>query len=658
MNALLLILPLFQTSAPQELALGALDLEHLEQGWGAPRVDLSVEGKPLSIGGRAFARGLGSHAGSRLWVELDGRARRFEAWVGVDDETEGRGSLRFRVVRDEGVVFDSGVMRGGDAAARVELELAGARLLLLLTDGGGDGIDYDHADWAEARFLYDGAPPRAAPPPAEEKVLRTPPPGPAPRLSGPRVYGARPGRPFLYRIPATGDRPMRFAADGLPGSIGLDPERGVLAGWAPVGAGQHLVRLRAENAEGADTRELRIVVGETLALTPPMGWNSWYIHYDRVTQRHMEDAAEAMIASGMADVGYQYVNIDDCWMVKPGSDDPLHGGAPRDEDGRLLANGKFPDMKGMVDFIHTLGLKAGTYISPGELTCAGYAGSLGHEAEDARRFAEWGFDFLKYDWCSYGRVAVDGSRAELRKPYDLMGGLLRGLDRDVVLNLCQYGMGEVWEWGADAGGHSWRTTGDLGLGAQDPFQAVLGIGLRNARLHEFAGPGRWNDPDYLLLGWVGSAFTMGEGQPTRMSGDEQYSTMSLWCLMAAPLVFSGDMAKLDAFTLNVLCNPEVIEVDQDPLGRQGQVVRLEDDALLMVKPMADGSVAVGLFNLAEYPRELGFLAAELGLSGPQRLRNLWHQHDLEDLDGEYRERLGRHDVRLLRLWPRVEGPAD
>jgi len=656
MKLALLLLSGSALASAQELPLSALDLTRMRQGFGSPQIDRSVEGRPLRIGGRSFGSGVGSHADSILRVELDGQARRFTAWVGVDDETAGRGSVRFRVIVDHELAFDSGVLRGGEPAQRVDLALSGARSLLLLSDHGGDDIDYDHADWAEAGFEVGGEAPRAVAAMPEAKPIRTPPPGKKPLLNGPLVQGARPGRPFLYRIPATGERPMTFAALGLPASLKLDAGTGLLTGRVPKEASEYPVLLRAENGSGSSERELTIVVGETLALTPPMGWNSWYIHYDRVSQEHLVAAAEQMIASGMADAGYQYVNIDDCWMVKPGapdspdSSDPLLGGPARDASGAMLPNGKFPDLEGLVDSIHALGLKAGIYTSPGALTCAGYTGSLGHEAEDARRFAEWGFDFLKYDWCSYGSVARDQSRAELQKPYALMSEHLRRLDRDIVFNLCQYGMGEVWEWGAGAGGHCWRTTGDLGLGAADPFQAVLAVGLKNARLNEFAGPGRWNDPDYLLFGVVGSAFTMGAGGPTRMSAGEQYSTMSLWCLMAAPLIFSGDMTRLDPFTLNVLCNPEVIEIDQDPLGRQGRIVRHQDEVLLMVKELAGGSLAAGLFNLAPYERELGFTPAELGQSGTWHARDLWRQQDLGELNGEYRTRVGPHDVCLIRLW--------
>ncbi len=221
---------------------------------------------------------------------------------------------------------------------------------------------------------------------AAETGLLTPAPAPSPHINGPRIYGCRPGHPLLYRIPATGTRPMSFAADGLPDGLQLDAATGIIAGAVPE-RGVFPVTLHAKNDLGDDARPWKIVCGDTLALTPPMGWNSWYVHYNRVTEQDMRTAADQMIASGMADYGYQYVNVDDCWMKQRG-DEPY-----RDAEGAVLPNAKFPDIKGMVDYIHSKGLKAGIYTSPGPWTCGGYVGAFGHEADDARKFAAMGIRF-------------------------------------------------------------------------------------------------------------------------------------------------------------------------------------------------------------------------------------------------------------------------
>ncbi len=481
----------------------------------------------------------------------------------------------------------------------------------------------------------------------DEPGILTPLPGKEPRINGPRIYGTRPGRPFLYRVPATGDRPMTFAASGLPQGLSLDSRTGIISGQA-AGPGTYRSTLSAENRHGKASRELRIVIGQTLALTPPMGWNSWYIHYNRVSDKVMRQAAEQMIATGMADYGYSYVNIDDCWMVKVSSDDPEIGGPTRDAQGRLLSNKRFPDMKALTDFIHSRGLKAGTYISPGPETCAGYTGSYGHEAQDARTFADWGFDFLKYDWCSYSKKAGGKTVEDFKKPYVQMWNELQKLDRDIVLNLCQYGMGDVWKWGAEVG-HCWRTTGDLGLERSTQLPGFYSIGFSNAKHWEYARPGAWNDPDYILIGWVGDAHKQGEGTPTSLTPNEQYSYMSMWSLMAAPLIFSGDMARLDPFTLNVLCNQEVIEVNQDPLGKQAKITRQTPDELILTKELEDGSVAVGLFNLSDKPAQLTITWADIGLSGGRTARDLWRQKDIGRFESSFRTTCGRHGATLIRL---------
>lgn len=484
---------------------------------------------------------------------------------------------------------------------------------------------------------------------AQTPIL-TPKPGPEPRINGPRVFGVRPGKPFLYRIPATGTRPMRFEATGLPASIKLDASSGIITGTAPAKPGLYKVTLRASNSHGKASREFRLTVGDTIALTPPMGWNHWYTHYDRVSDKLFREAADAMVASGMADYGYAYVSIDDCWMMKPGSKDPALNGEPRDSSGRIRPNLRFPDMPALTAYIHARGLKAGIYTGPGPLTCAQYTAAWQHEEIDARTFAEWGYDLLKYDWCSYGRLVKPATREDFTKPYVLMGGLLKKQSRDIQFNLCQYGMGDVWKWGAEVGGQSWRTTGDLGLERDTRLPGFYSIAFKNMLLADYAGPGRWNDPDYILIGTIGNARSISDPpKQTTLTAWEQYSYMSLWSLMSSPLFFSGDMSHLDEFTLNVLCNAEVIEINQDPLGKQARVIRKNEDELVMLKPLEDGSVAVGLFNLSEQPRRVAASFADLGLTGQKRVRDAWRQQDQAPASKEVASEIERHGVVLYRL---------
>lgn len=632
------------------VALTDLDLKHLHvAGWSPARVNQAFNGRPLSIGGKKFERGLGTRATSTLWLELDGRTVRLAAAVGVDDAAAAEAAVRFLVVGDGRKLWDSGTVKRGDAARPLDVDLSGIRSLLLVVNHAGERQALDFANWVEATFTFTGARPQTVNAPREEAVILTPQPPPAPRLNGPVVYGCRPGNPFIYRIPTTGERPIRFSAAGLPPTLKLDASSGIITGTAPA-RGTHLVTLRAQNPHGSASRTFRIVSGDTLALTPPMGWNHWYAHYNRITDAMTRQAADLMVKTGMADVGYAYVNLDDCWMnAKPDAKrKPDEGriGPFRDPQGNVLPNRHFPDMRALTDYIHAHGLKAGIYSSPGPLTCAGYAGSYEHEEQDARQYAAWGFDFLKYDWCSYRQIAgEDRSRAALMRPYQRMGDILRTLPRDLVYNLCQYGMGEVWEWGATVGAQCWRTADDLG----GELNRIFPVALRNAEHRAWSRPGSWNDPDYVQIGHVGEARTNSEPRPCPLTAAEQYAFMSLWSLMASPLFFSGDMTRLDEFTLNVLCNPEVIAINQDPLGECARVVRLSPETFLMVKQLEDGSRAVGLCNQDEVPREVTASWADLGVTGKQRVRDVWRHRDLGEFDAQYAATVPRHGVVLVRL---------
>ncbi len=493
--------------------------------------------------------------------------------------------------------------------------------------------------------------PAAAPAAAEPRIILTPPPLPAPRINGARIFGVRPGSPFLFTIPATGERPIVFGVEGLPEGLMLDTATGRITG-SLAAPGTFAVTFTAANSHGTASRPFRIVCGDTLALTPHMGWNSWYVWENHVTDAIMRAAADAMAASGMIDHGYMYVNIDDCWSVRPDAKDPTLVGEPRDARGMINSNGRFPDMRALTDYIHDKGLKAGIYTSPGPLTCAGHVAAWRHEELDVRRFVEWGYDFLKYDWCSYNGIAKDDSVEELQKPYRVVSGILAAQPRDIVLNLCQYGMGEVWEWGAAVGGNSWRTAGDLG-GSFEGIPAALfrdGFDVYSENeLHRYGGPGHWNDPDYLLLGYLSD--WKGGTAPTPLTPNEQYTHVSLWALVAAPLIFSGDITRLDAFTLGLLTNDEVIDVDQDPLGRPGRRVAKSGDVEIWTRELEDGSLAVGLFNRGEGLAAVKADWADIGVTGPQRVRDLWRQKDVGVFEGSFEAYVARHGVVLVRLTP-------
>ena len=616
-----------------------LDLSLMDQSWGRGRAGLSVDGGPLTIDGHVYVHGIGTHADSEMNIHLKGAAERFQALVGVDDEVNQEGSVVFVVLVDDEEVWQSGLLRGSDPAENVSIDLWGAQQITLIVEDAGDRIDYDHADWASARLVM-------APGTQERPVTFRPAAGPPPQISrdisaepaihAPRITGATPGRPFLFRIPATGEGPLQFAVTALPEGLQLDPATGIITG-SLVSEGTTAVELTVSGPRGQASSTLTIVGSDhKLALTPPMGWNSWNVWGVSVDDAKVRAAADWMVESGLADCGYQYVNIDDAWEGE------------RDADGRIQSNEKFPDMKALADYVHGKGLKLGIYSSPGPKTCAGYEGSYNHEHLDARTLAEWGIDLIKYDWCSYGQIAADQSEEEFRKPYELMRQALDECGRDIVYSLCQYGRGNVWEWGSAVGGNYWRTTGDI----VDTWPSVSGIGFGQDGLEPYAGPGHWNDPDMLVLGKVGWG---PELHDTRLTPDEQLTHATLWSLLAAPLLIGCDLSQLDEFALALLTNPEVLEVNQDPLGQQARRIKAENRLEVWTRPLADGSLAVGLFNRGRKPGTLTVHFSDLGLTGPQHLRDLWLRQDLGTFEESYSAAIPRHGAVMLRIGAQSPG---
>lgn len=609
-----------------------LNIELTQQGWGTPHRNLSVEGHPLKVGGKGFERGIGTHAESVLAIDLGMPVQAFISQIGVDDEAGKRGSVTFQLWGDGKLLAESSVMHGGDRADTISANLTGVKRLLLVVTDAGDGIDYDHADWIRPELFMDvtnGKLPQAISLASEPPMkIAHAVPG-KPEIHGPLVVGCTAGKPFLYKIPATSSSPLRYEATGLPKGLSLDPERGILSGVVAE-PGQSNVVLKVTASNGEDTRPLRIDSTGTLALTPPMGWNSWNVWGPKVTAQNVRDAASALVKSGLADYGYRYVNIDDAWEGE------------RSSNGEIQTNEKFGDMKALADEVHSMGLLLGIYSSPGPKTCAGFAGSYEHEKQDAEIYAKWGIDYLKYDWCSYDQIAKDHSLPELQKPYLAMGPELKATNRDIVFSMCQYGMGDVWKWGRDVGGNLWRTTGDI----FDTYSQMAGIGFSHSDRSEFAGPGHWNDPDMLVVGKLGWGDQV---RSTRLSPNEQITHITLWSLLAAPLIIGCDLTQLDPFTKDLLCNPEVIDVDQDPLGKAATRRAKEGFTEVWARPLHDGTLAVGLFNRGFAAAKVTASWKDLGLTGPQPVRNLWTRTDAGMADGSLTADVPAHGAVLYKI---------
>jgi hypothetical protein len=459
--------------------------------------------------------------------------------------------------------------------------------------------------------------------------LLTPAESPRPRINGARLVGARPGSPFLFRVPATGKAPLTYTATGLPAGLTIDRGTGIIAGSVSA-PGDYPVALKVSNALGNAHETLTIRVGDTLALTPPMGWNSWYVYGVGVNDARMRETAAALVSTGLAAHGWSYVNIDDGWEA-----------AQRSADGAIRGNEKFPDMAALGAYLHRQGLKFGIYSSPGPLTCDRFPGSLDHERQDADTYASWGIDLLKYDLCSYGDLlSPDNTLAENQAPYQLMGAALQAQPRDIVYSLCQYGGRNVWEWGAEVGGNLWRTGGDI----EESWKGVTDVIAMQDGPAAYARSGHWNDPDMLIVGVVSWG---GALHPSHLTADEQYSHISFWSLMAAPLLLGNDMTQLDAFTRNLLTNDEVIAVDQDPEGHAARRVLDQDGWQVWVRDLADGRKAVGVFNFSDQYRALRLDPEALGLAGGATLRDLWRHQALGRLQRGYAAAVPAHGVLLL-----------
>ena len=503
-----------------------------------------------------------------------------------------------------------------------------------------------------------------APLPTASAEILTPLPAAEPRINGPRIFGMRPGTPCLYTIPTTGERPLRFSVDHLPVGLQLDPVNGRLNGTLSQ-PGNYPMVITASNARGTATKHFTIVVGDKLALTPPLGWSSWNCWLGTIDQTKTLAAAKAMAASGLINHGWTYVNVDDGWQGQRGG--PFNA---------LQGNKNFPDIPGLSQEIHSLGLKFGLYSTPWISSYAGNPGGTSNNeqgvwdpadtvgkkrvlgkypycigtysmvAADAQQYASWGVDYMKYDWCPIGvPETADASTA------------FKACGRNIVFSLSNSTpFAKIKDLAPLA--QSWRTTNDMydmWKHTGDTFlRGVAEIGFEQNHWAPFAEPGHWNDPDMMVLGWVGQSEVRGKPfaqHYTRLTPDEQYSHMSLWCIISAPLILGCDLERLDAFTLGLLTNDEVLAINQDALGKQGVRVASVDEVDFYKKELEDDSWAVGIFNRSDRSQTVAQSLGQLGIPGNVHVRDLWRQKDLPDTSDSIGAEVASHGVVLLKLTP-------
>jgi alpha-galactosidase len=474
----------------------------------------------------------------------------------------------------------------------------------------------------------------------------------APVITQPSLTGNYPNTPFLFSVPTIGKRPIIWSAEGLPPGLELDASTGIIKGNVSE-RGDFPVTISAENSYGKTSSKLIIKIGDLLALTPPMGWNSWNTFDVNISDSLIRQIADSMVSSGMKDVGYQYINIDDLWQLPD-----------RDENGKIQINTeKFPHgIKAVADYVHSKGFKLGIYSDAANRTCGGVAGSYGYEEQDAMDFASWGIDLLKYDYCN-----APPSRDTAIVRYKRMAEALKKTGRSIVFSICEWGEGGIpphglaggrkpYEWAASVGGNYWRTTLDIrNAWLLDVYNAgsnsIMQILDMNAPLADYAGPGHWNDPDMLVVGIDTSKTTVVSHSGARGCTIEEYkSHMSLWCLMTAPLLAGNDIRNMNKDIKEILLNREIIAVNQDPLGKQAKRIRDDGDSEVFAKPLEDGSWAVGLLNRNDSEnKKIRITWNELGISGKWNVRDLWEHKEIGRFSDQFEIEVKPHQCVMIRI---------
>jgi len=615
--------------------------------------------KTIKINGVPYSRGFGAQSPAVLSFMLDGKAKRFSAEVGVDDSSNTAIPLTFYVLADQRILFQSKPMDVGDPAVSIYVDLTGVKQLgLLITDTvGGLGNKRTNGNWANANMLVNKGFTPGYVSNNDPKIILTPAPKKTPQINTVHVFGARPGNPILFKVATTGMRPIKFSANNLPKGLNINESTGIITGRL-MNPGSYEVLLKAKNKLGEASKKLLIKIGDTIALTPPIGWNGWNSWEAEIDQDKVLASANAMVKTGLADHGWTYINVDDAWMGKRGGPDTA-----------LQPNEKFIDIKGMIDQIHGMGLKAGLYSTPYIASYGGYVGASSDyptggethelfkpnrppysrigkykfETNDARQMAAWGVDFLKYDW----RIDVAST--------ERMSTALRNSGRDIVFSLSNNAPFEkVNDWVRLS--NMYRTGPDI----KDSWTSLFNTSFVLDKWSPFTGPGHWGDADMMILGEVSIGPVM---HSTRLTPNEQYSHVSIFSLIASPMLIGCPIERLDAFTLNLLSNDEVIAINQDPLGKAARLVLEKDGFQVWKRELENGDYAVGIFNIANYgktpasyfrwgneqSKTFALSFKEIGLVGNFKIRDVWRQKDLGIFKDKISISVPHHGVEFYRI---------
>lgn len=641
----------------KQIWLDDLGIKSFSEGIPAVLPKTNAGGDSIRMNGKYFKHGVGVSSTSVLSFFLDGHAAEFSAIVGVDDKGVKDLPLKFYVIGDRKILFESGEMKLGDEPKPVKVNLEGIKRLGLLVIIEEKGFNRSYSNWANAQFVMkDDFIPQNMPN-SDEKYILTPKPDKKPKINSPKLFGARPNNPFLYTIAATGQRPMSFSAKNLPKGLSVDTKTGIITGKV-IQKGTYLATLKAKNELGETTKILKIIIGDTIALTPPIGWNGWNSWARNIDQEKVIASADAMVKMGLNQHGWTYINIDDAWQGQRGG-----------QFNAIQPNEKFPKFTEMIDYVHGLGLKIGVYSTPMITSYAGYIGGSSDfangkitdsiknnkrafryvgkytfEENDAKQMAAWGIDYLKYDW----RIEVPSA--------ERMSIALKNSGRDIVYSISNSApFTNAKDWAKLT--NTFRTGPDI----RDSWLSLYVSAFTLDKWSPYGGHGHWLDPDMMILGNVTTGTSL---HPTRLTPDEQYSHVSLFSLLSAPLLIGCPIEQLDDFTLNLLTNDEIIEINQDPLGKSARLLSEEEGIQIWAKPLEDGSYAVGLFNVADFgktpetyfrwgdenPKTFTFDFNKINLKGKYQLRDVWQQKDLGSFNNSFKTDIRHHGVLMLRMY--------
>lgn len=639
--------------------LDDLQIQTFSEGLRPVKAKKNYESHTLKVNKLSFQRGVGAQSPCVLAFNVDKKALRFQAKIGNDGEGNPALPLSYYVLGDGKILFEKKNMKMGDNPIAIDVSLKGIKQLglLVLDTVGGISNKRTYANWLDARVEMIGNSSIGYVENKGKKYILTPKSAAIPRINSPKLFGVRPGNPFLYNIAASGSKPMIFKALNLPNGLILNEKTGQITGVLKEKT-NHNVTLIAENNNGKATAALEIRVGEDIALTPPLGWNGWNAWEQKIDKEKVMASANAMIHFKLKDYGWNYVNLDDAWQ-----------GYRDSVTLALQPNEKFPDIKGMFDYIHSLGLKVGLYSTPYISSYAGYVGASSDypkggethekiivnrpsfnrigpykfEKQDARLMAEWGVDFLKYDW----RIDLPST---IR-----MADALRESGRDVVFSLSNNApFDKAADWAKWA--QMYRTGPDI----KDSWTSLYHTSFSLDKWAPFSGPGHWADPDMMIIGDVSIGPVL---HPTRLTPDEQYSHVSIFSLLSAPMLIGCPLERLDPFTINLLNNYEVLDINQDPLGKPARLIGLDNGVQIWLKELKDGSYALGMFNMANYgeqpasyfrwgdEKEIHFNLNldKFNLPGKWLIRDVWKQKEIGEFSRFFTTKIPHHGVKLIKL---------